>query len=75
MGMTIHYKLNSPSTSIKAVRDLVGQLRQHALDLPLKNVGEIVEFSGAQPRLFIRHDRHGYPLSCPFAKHNDEPRC
>ncbi|MBI2806122.1 MAG: hypothetical protein HYX68_14165 [Planctomycetes bacterium] len=46
MGLTIHYKLQSPTTSIKAVRDLVGQLRQRALDLPFKEVGEIVECSG-----------------------------
>lgn len=46
MGLTIHYKLRSSSSSIKTVRDLVGQLRQRALDLPFKEVSEVVEFTG-----------------------------
>lgn len=46
MGLTVHYELQSTSDSPKKARQLLEQLRQKALDLPFKEVGEIVEFSG-----------------------------
>ena len=46
MGLTIHYKLHAETRSPKEARQLVEQLRQRALDLPLKEVGEVVELTG-----------------------------
>ena len=46
MGLTIHYYLQSASRSPKKARQLLDQLRQKALDLPFKEVEEIVEVSG-----------------------------
>ena len=46
MGLTIHYQLQSTSRSPKKARQLLDQLRQKALDLPFKEVGEIVEVDG-----------------------------
>jgi hypothetical protein len=46
MGLTIHYQLQASTGSAKQARQLLGQLRQKALDLPFKEVGEIVEVSG-----------------------------
>jgi len=43
MGLTIHYQLQSASRTPAKARQLVEQLRQKALDLPFKEVGEIVE--------------------------------
>jgi hypothetical protein len=48
MGLTIHYGLKTTSTNIADVRCLVEALRQFALDLPFKEVGELVEFEGAE---------------------------
>jgi hypothetical protein len=47
MGLTIHYKLQSNTGSAKQARQLLEQLRQKALDLPFKEVGEIVEINGS----------------------------
>lgn len=46
MGLTVHYQLQSANRSPAKARQLVEQLRQKALDLPFKEVGEIVEVSG-----------------------------
>ena len=46
MGLTIHYQLQSASRSPSEARQLVEHLRQKALDLPFKEVDEIVEVSG-----------------------------
>jgi len=46
MGLTIHYQLQSASRNPAKARQLVEQLRQKALDLPFKEVGEIVEVKG-----------------------------
>jgi hypothetical protein len=46
MGLTIHYHLRLGIRSIAEARQLITQLRQHALDLPLKEVGPLVEFAG-----------------------------
>ncbi len=47
MGLTIHYKLRSDANSPERARQVVEQLRQAALDLPMSEVGEIVEIEGA----------------------------
>jgi len=46
MGLTIHYRLQSASRNPAKARQLIEQLRQKALDLPFKEVGEIVEVNG-----------------------------
>jgi hypothetical protein len=46
MGLTIHYSLQSNTSSIRTARQLVNQLRQKALDLPFKAVGPLVDLSG-----------------------------
>jgi hypothetical protein len=46
MGLTIHYSLKSDAASPELARQLVEQLRQAALDLAIKEVSEVVEFSG-----------------------------
>jgi hypothetical protein len=46
MGLTLHYELASNARNPKAARRLVELLRQKALDLPFKEVGEVVEYSG-----------------------------
>jgi hypothetical protein len=46
MGLTIHYKFQSDVQNQKAARQLIEQLRQKALDLPFKEVGEIIDLSG-----------------------------
>lgn len=46
MGLTIHYRFQSTANSASEARRLVEALRQNALDLPFKEVDEIVELSG-----------------------------
>jgi len=46
MGLTIHYQLTANTRSAKQARHFVEQLRQKALDLPFKKVGEVVDFAG-----------------------------
>src|SRR3990172_224894 len=46
MGLTIHYGLQAGKRNKKEVRGLLERLRQKALDLPLKEVSDIVEFTG-----------------------------
>lgn len=48
MGLTIHYSLESKTRSVRQVRSIVEQLRQRAMDLPFKSVGDIVELKGDQ---------------------------
>jgi len=47
MGLTIHYSLRAKGTEAKA-RKLVTSLHQAAHDLPLKEIGDIVELSGKE---------------------------
>src|ERR1043165_4929481 len=47
MGLTVHYRLTTELTNPKDVRQLVETIRQHALDLPFKEVGQVKEFVGA----------------------------
>jgi hypothetical protein len=56
MGLTIHYELQTTHRSVRKARQLVEQLRQHALDLPFKEVGEVVEFKDDDAN-FDNHDR------------------
>jgi len=46
MGLTIHYSLRSDARTPRAARQVVEQLRARALDLPLAEVGDLVEFRG-----------------------------
>ena len=48
MGLTIHYSLKSDADSPAAARQQVEKLRQAALDLPLAEVGEVIELTGAE---------------------------
>ena len=45
MGLTIHYKLKAKGT-VAAAKKLVESLHQQAHDLPLKEVGNIVDLAG-----------------------------
>ena len=46
MGLTIHYSLQAKTSSPQKARHFVEQLRQKALDLPFKEVEQIVEIDG-----------------------------
>ena len=46
MGLTIHYSLKSDADSPAAARQQIEKLRQAALDLPMAEVREVVEFAG-----------------------------
>jgi hypothetical protein len=47
MGLTIQYSLRSTTRSADEARRLVETLRQRALDLPFKHVGDVLDLSGA----------------------------
>lgn len=48
MGLTIHYTLHGRIRSPMRARDLMERLRSRALDLPFKEVGEVVELAGRE---------------------------
>jgi hypothetical protein len=48
MGMTIHYSLQADTRSPQKARQFVEELRRKALDLPFKEVGEIVDLRGQE---------------------------
>src|SRR4051812_1127340 len=48
MGLTIHYQLETSTRSPDKARGLIEKLRRKALDLPFKQVGELVEAAGEQ---------------------------
>jgi hypothetical protein len=48
MGLTIHYQLKTSLTEVEDIRLLVESLRQVARDLPFKEVGDLLEFQGAE---------------------------
>jgi hypothetical protein len=56
MGLTIHYGLRSAARSPAKIRKLIAGLRSRALDLPFKEVGDILDLSGAECD-FNRRDR------------------
>ncbi len=47
MGLTISYDLKTDLKRPQDVRRLVEAMRQHALDLPFKEVNEVKEFKGS----------------------------
>lgn len=49
MGLTIHYSLSTELKKPKEVQQLVETIRQFALDLPFKQVGELKEFTDSTP--------------------------
>ncbi len=58
MGLTIHYSLSLPAkTTVPDVRQKLGTLRQHCLDLPFQEVGELLEFRGETECNFDLRDR------------------
>jgi hypothetical protein len=58
MGLTIHYSLQLNEGDETKARRAVEQLRQKALDVPFKEIGEIVEVSGenADYQNLVPHD-------------------
>lgn len=46
MGLTIHYRFKAPGKEIRAARTFIEAMRSKALDLPFKEVGEIVDLQG-----------------------------
>ena len=46
MGLTIHYRLQSSVQTDGEIYELIERLRQKALDMPFKEVGEIVDLAG-----------------------------
>ena len=46
MGLTIHYSLHTSSPRMKDARHAVQQLRAKALDLPFREVGELIDLRG-----------------------------
>lgn len=50
MGLTIHYDLKTSLMKPHDVRTLVEAMRQHALDLPFKEVGEVKAYKGQDTR-------------------------
>jgi len=67
MGLTIQYSLRSTTRSTDEARNLVEQLRQRALDLPFKRVGEILDLSAdaCDYDKWPRDDRHRWLLIQP----------
>lgn len=56
MGLTIHYSLSLPAKTQPEVRQRLGALRQACLDLPMQEVGELMEFRGEECN-FEKRDR------------------
>jgi hypothetical protein len=48
MGLTIHYALHGRIRSPRRARELMEELRRKALDLPFKEVDEVVELVGPE---------------------------
>src|SRR4051812_44130227 len=46
MGLTIPYTLHAPPKLVADARAVVEQLRQRALDLPFRSVGDLLDLSG-----------------------------
>ncbi len=62
MGLTIHYSLKSDADNPTWARQQVEKLRQAALDLPMAEVGEVVELTGAECDFHIAPDEHRWLL-------------
>ena len=46
MGLTVHYSFESEINSVKAIKDLIGKIRQRAMDLPFHSVTEMFDLKG-----------------------------
>lgn len=75
MGLTIHYRLRSHAQKPEKVREQLVRLRDRALDLPLKEVGDLVELtgSGCDFNLCDREDPHRW-LLIQATQYVDHPR-
>jgi hypothetical protein len=62
MGLTIHYSLQANTTSPKQARQLVEQLRQKALDLPFKEVSEVIDLGREEIDKLDRENPHRWLL-------------
>jgi hypothetical protein len=62
MGLTIHYSLQANTTSPKQARQLVEQLRQKALDLPFKEVSEVIDLGRDEIDRLDRENPHRWLL-------------
>jgi hypothetical protein len=56
MGLTIHYQLSCNTRTIRQIRQLISALRQRAMDLPLQEVGEIIELTGSDCDFQLRSE-------------------
>ena len=79
MGLTIHYRLQLKSASPNKARQLLEQLRQKAVNLPFKEVGEIVEFAGdsADHDKIDKDDPHRWLLiqAGGYVEHDERHYC
>lgn len=48
MGLTIHYALHAKIQTPEQARNVINQLRSRALEVPFKEVGEVVELAGRE---------------------------
>lgn len=75
MGLTIHYSLQLKGGNQSQARQLVEQLRQKALDVPFKEVGEILELEGdgANFEKLGRHDPNLWLLlqACQYVEQGE----
>lgn len=46
MGLTVHYSFESEINSVKAIKDLIGKIRQRAMDLPFHSVTDMFDLKG-----------------------------
>ena len=46
MGLTIHWQFEAVDLDADQARAMIGQLREHALDLPFESVGDVIELEG-----------------------------
>jgi hypothetical protein len=75
MGLTIHYSLRSRVRKPEKAREQLVRLRERALDLPLKEVGDLVEITGPDCD-FEQYDRE-HPhrwLLIQASQYVDHPR-
>ena len=73
MGLTIHYDLKTSLMKPQDVRKLVEAIRQHALDLPFKEVGEVKLFQGPETSWDNKDDEDRW-LKIQSAGHLSEGR-
>ncbi len=80
MGLTIHYGIQSRTTSDGKARRLVEQMRQLALDLPFEEVSDLITLEGDQCDIESQRDKSddarswlvvqsGQSIKCPWNPH------